>query len=632
MAIPNNYIDKITDKNKNESRLICPAAEHVRVENDNFEADNLDEVLKEIDDTIDDIDNKVVKKVTFNGGNPVTPDKAGNVNIDQAKSDWTERDSNSPKFIEHKPDIVEDVFYEEQTRTFKKNKNGLVQEIMTLPEQGSQVTFDGQMSSTSENGVQNKVIKAYVDAVSQRIDTLIGSGNVQGAIDTFNEVVAFLNGINSSETLAAKLLLKADKATTYTKTETDNAIADAVEGLGGGSVESVSVNGGQPIQPVNGNVNLQGVATEDYVDDAVDDKLTQVVVNEISGAADIITIDDADLAFIDEDGNIAMRVADGHVDTANFDSRQVATNTTAIQQLQSQIGQQGSNVQVDVSVKEDSEAAFDIADESGNVVMRISNKGHIKTKCFDSENTDVFRATKLDSPQCICHAIGAATGTENTIPYFRNGITKGYKFFEVDGYDCQDGVTICYHTLRQFKNKTTGELETITPANITSTELLANYTWDDGTPIATLKEVIWFICYFHRFPLHVDVKSTMTSQSCYDAAEYAESLGVGKYVFFENGKYDLFGNLPQNRLMISTTSNIPSDAASYKKPDNNIIFIYGGSSTTDTDEQLAAFAKAAHDAGCYTEVYTYYNIEHVRRAFRCGIDFIITSGMTNNDV
>ena len=56
-------------------------------------------------------------------------------------------------------------------------------------------------------------------------------------------------------------------------------------GSGGGSVESVSVNGGQPVQPVNGNVNLQGVATEDYVDDAVDDKLTEVTVNAVGNSA-----------------------------------------------------------------------------------------------------------------------------------------------------------------------------------------------------------------------------------------------------------------------------------------------------------------------------------------------------------
>lgn len=71
-------------------------------------------------------------------------------------------------------------------------------------------TPDTSMSDTSENAVQNKVIKAYVDAavaaVQTALNALIG-GNVQGAIDTFNEVTAFLNGIDTSDpTLKNQLL------------------------------------------------------------------------------------------------------------------------------------------------------------------------------------------------------------------------------------------------------------------------------------------------------------------------------------------------------------------------------------------------------------------------------------------
>ena len=115
--------------------------------------------------------------------------------------------------------------------------------------QSGGVEPDNEMSDTSENVVQNKVIKAYVDAVSARIDTLIGSGNVQGAIDTFNEVVAFLNGINSSDTLAAKLALKANDAdvvkgikdsngNTLSKS---NGIVTLPESQGGLTKEDISV-------------------------------------------------------------------------------------------------------------------------------------------------------------------------------------------------------------------------------------------------------------------------------------------------------------------------------------------------------------------------------------------------------
>lgn len=48
MAIPNNYIDKITNKDSGESRIISPAADKVRVDNENFEGTDLDEVLDEV--------------------------------------------------------------------------------------------------------------------------------------------------------------------------------------------------------------------------------------------------------------------------------------------------------------------------------------------------------------------------------------------------------------------------------------------------------------------------------------------------------------------------------------------------------------------------------------------------------
>jgi hypothetical protein len=111
------------------------------------------------------------------------------------------------------------------------------------------------------------VVKAAIDSLRSALDTLIGSGNVQGAIDTFNEVKAFLNGIDMSDpTLANQLLAlnnaisavqtslagKVNTADVYTKTEVDDKVANA------GKVKSISVNGGEPSTPdTNGNVDLQ---------------------------------------------------------------------------------------------------------------------------------------------------------------------------------------------------------------------------------------------------------------------------------------------------------------------------------------------------------------------------------------
>jgi len=54
MAIPTNYIDKFTDKDSGESRIISPAADKVRVDNENFEGTDLDEVLDDIAEAIED--------------------------------------------------------------------------------------------------------------------------------------------------------------------------------------------------------------------------------------------------------------------------------------------------------------------------------------------------------------------------------------------------------------------------------------------------------------------------------------------------------------------------------------------------------------------------------------------------
>lgn len=132
-----------------------------------------------------------VNRVVYNGNTHIA--EGGIVNLgNQMQPDWNENSTTYPSFIRNKPNFA------------PVATSGSYNDLRDKP-QSVDIECDAQMSSTSENPVQNKVIKAYVDAVSARIDTLIGSGNVQGAIDTFNEVVSFLAGISSSDTLAAKL-------------------------------------------------------------------------------------------------------------------------------------------------------------------------------------------------------------------------------------------------------------------------------------------------------------------------------------------------------------------------------------------------------------------------------------------
>ena len=76
MAIPDNYIDKITKDN--DSRMISPAADMVRVNNDNFDGETLDDVLDDVAQAISEAGE--VKSVTINGTNH-TPNSSGVVDL-----------------------------------------------------------------------------------------------------------------------------------------------------------------------------------------------------------------------------------------------------------------------------------------------------------------------------------------------------------------------------------------------------------------------------------------------------------------------------------------------------------------------------------------------------------------------
>lgn len=114
---------------------------------------------------------------------------------------------------------------------------------------------DDEMSSTSEKPVQNKVIKAYVDGLIQGLqnvlNTITQDGATQGVIDTFNEVKTFLEGISSSDTLAAKLATLVPQTRTINGKELSSnvtigmsdiqGLVDAINNAGSGAV-SVTTN------------------------------------------------------------------------------------------------------------------------------------------------------------------------------------------------------------------------------------------------------------------------------------------------------------------------------------------------------------------------------------------------------
>lgn len=84
MAIPDNYIDKITKGN--DSRMISPAADMVRVNNDNFDGETLDEVLDNVY-TKTEVDTKVAE--AGSGAVSVTTNQDGTFVIHVGETDYT---------------------------------------------------------------------------------------------------------------------------------------------------------------------------------------------------------------------------------------------------------------------------------------------------------------------------------------------------------------------------------------------------------------------------------------------------------------------------------------------------------------------------------------------------------------
>lgn len=173
MAIPENYIDKITKDG--DSRIISPSADNVRVDNENFEGADLDEVLDEVAQAIEDAGGGGYEPPV--GGIPKT-DLASDVQASLGKADtalqsYTETDPTVPSWAKQpsKPGYnVAEIIYSSGRMLSSK-----LDEMDAGIAAASDV--DSEMSDSSTKAVQNKVIKGYVDdGLSDKVDKVTGKG------------------------------------------------------------------------------------------------------------------------------------------------------------------------------------------------------------------------------------------------------------------------------------------------------------------------------------------------------------------------------------------------------------------------------------------------------------------------
>lgn len=146
--------------------------------------------------------------------------------------------------------------------------------------------------------------------------------------------------------------------------------------------------------------------------------VSEAVEKLLEGKAETRPTDaeNVDLDIADTKGNVILRLADGHIQTKKFNSKDA-----------------------DKIIQTTSSADLDVADSSGNVILRLSD-GHIQTKNFNSKGLIRSRME-----------FGAHNGAEYyapecTIPAYRIAGQQGWEWAWVAGIDFSaDGTMYVIH-------------------------------------------------------------------------------------------------------------------------------------------------------------------------------------------
>lgn len=123
---------------------------------------------------------------------------------------------------------------------------------------------------SSLSNYDDSTIKNSIGSLQSQINTLI-NGDVSTAIETFNEIIAFLSGIKDTESLSgiiASIEMQISNAINIASTKQDTLISGKnIKTINGESIlgeGNINIEGGSVIP------DLEGYATEEYVDNAVE--------------------------------------------------------------------------------------------------------------------------------------------------------------------------------------------------------------------------------------------------------------------------------------------------------------------------------------------------------------------------
>lgn len=156
------------------------------------------------------------------------------------------------------------------------------------------------------------------------------------------------------------------------------------------------------------------------------------------------TEEDVDLDVCDDNGNVLVRFSDGHVKTKNFDSEDIKDEVDGIKEELIQLPRVDGSDATGVDL--------DISDDDGNVILRLAD-GHIKTKKFDSSNIAVGEVPLIDGSDATGVDLDITDKYGNVVVRFKDGHVFTKKFSSTDIDDIENALDEIETIIETFSKK-----------------------------------------------------------------------------------------------------------------------------------------------------------------------------------
>jgi hypothetical protein len=307
MAIPTNHIDKITDHDSGESRPICPPAEHVSVDNENYEGETLDEVLDEMAKAIEEAGQGGYAPPQ--GGIPKT-DLAQSVQDSLDKADSALQDDDVAEVaktgdyndLEHKPAIPDTSNLATKTELNAKQDTLVAGNGIVIAQDGKTVSVDAEV----------------VQPVTADGTFAVRIGNNEYTIN-----------LNHEHPQYQPLLTAGSNITITTDPQTGEVTISAAGGGGGSVTIDPSITGANQANPVAGGAiytALQGKANASEMSiDAVSGDSTKMTIQLKSGVAQNVVTQHQSLAGRVQSQDVVSIVK---ISQSAYDALQTKDSTT----------------------------------------------------------------------------------------------------------------------------------------------------------------------------------------------------------------------------------------------------------------------------------------------------------------